>query len=545
MRRWNGWGEEGIDYPLPDSGAAYLERALGVGLPTPDASLESCLNAVPAPRLGPRAGLSLDARDRLLHARGQSLPDWVALRSGRIEVVPDGVAHPSSAGEVADLLDWARSEACSLIPYGGGTSVVGHINPLPSDRPVITVDLGVLSRLIDQDESSRLATFEAGIRGPDLESALQARGYTLGHFPQSFEGSTLGGWIATRSSGQQSLGYGRIEALFAGGHLETPQGTIALGPVPASAAGPDLRHMVLGSEGRLGVLTRAVVRVSPLPEKEEFFAAFLPSWSAGIEAARAIVWARPGLSMLRLSDPIETETTLALAGRDRLVAWADRGLRALGFGDGRCLLLAAASGESRRVRRARAEVSGIVRRHAGLPVGTPIGSIWQKTRFRAPYLRNTLWDRGYALDTLETALPWHAVASAVEAVRSSLTRRLEPQGERVLAFIHLSHVYPDGASLYATLIFRRAVDPDETLARWRSLKHAATHEILAHGGTISHQHGVGLDHAPYLEAEKGTVGLSALRAMIEAVDPEGILNPGKLVVSRQPSVKAERLMTDN
>jgi alkyldihydroxyacetonephosphate synthase len=530
MRRWNGWGEEDVDYPLPDSGAAYLEGALGSGVPSPDASFEGCLASVPASRLAPRPGLRLEPGDRLLHARGHSLPDWIALRAGRIGVFPDGVAYPESAEAVVGILDAAASHGWHIIPYGGGTSVVGHINPQPSDRPVLSLDLGRMNRLLDLDETSRLATFEAGIRGPDIEKALGARGYTLGHFPQSFELSTLGGWIATRSSGQQSLRYGRIEALFAGGRIETPVGPIELRPVPATAAGPDLRQVILGSEGRLGILTRAVVRVRPRPEREDFFAAFFPSWEAGVQAARAMAQARHGLSMIRLSDAVETKTTLALAGREKLVGWADRGLRTLGFGEGRCLLILAATGDARHVRAARGESQTIVRRQGGLPVGSPIGALWSKTRFRAPYLRNTLWERGYALDTLETALPWRAVPAAVEAVRGSLGRGLEPGGERVLAFVHLSHVYPDGASLYATYLFRRSADPDETLARWRSLKEAATLQVLTHGGTISHQHGVGLDHAPYLASEKGEVGMAALQALIDVFDPEGILNPGKLVV---------------
>jgi alkyldihydroxyacetonephosphate synthase len=536
MRRWNGWGDEATDYPLPESGAGYLERTLGAGVHYPDATLESTLASVPASRLPSGLGLSLDPRDRLLHARGQSLPDWVALRAGRIGTFPDGVACPEDSSEIVELLGLASGRNFHLIPYGGGTSVVGHINPMPSDRPVVTVDLGRLGRLIDLDETSRLATFEAGVRGPQLEAALREFGYTLGHFPQSFEFSTLGGWVATRSTGQQSLGYGRIEALFAGGHVETPVGPIDLTPVPATAAGPDLRQAILGSEGRLGILTRAIIRVQPLPESEVFFAAFLPSWEAGMQVIRTMAQARLPLSMIRLGDPIETETTLALAGRPGMVSWADGGLRFLGFREARCLLLMAATGEAGRVRRARAEAQAVVRRHGGLSVGTSMGSMWRKARFQSPYLRNTLWERGYALDTLETALAWSSVASAVESIRTTLARGLDDEAERVLAFVHLSSVYPDGASLYATYLFRRATDPDETFSRWRRLKDAATRQVLAHGGTLSHQHGVGLDHAPYLAREKGAVGMAALRGLVTAIDPQGILNPGKLIGSHPSSV---------
>ncbi|HSB90113.1 MAG TPA: FAD-binding oxidoreductase [Anaerolineales bacterium] len=529
MRRWNGWGDDEIEEPLPSQGAEFLAAALGPGTALPDASLDSVLSQVPASRALQTPGLDHEPLVRVLHARGQSLPDWVALRAGRLGVVPDAVAHPANPTDVAQLIRLAAERRWALIPYGGGTSVVGHVNPLPSEAPVVTVDLGGLNRLQRLDEASMLATFEAGVRGPDLEAALRARGFTLGHFPQSFEYSTLGGWIATRSTGQQSLHYGRIEAMFAGGHVEAPVGALDLAPIPASGAGPDLRQIVLGSEGRLGILTSAVVRVRRVAEADVFSAAFFPSWPSGIEAVRTMAQERLPLSMLRLSNPLETETTLALADRPNLVTWADRALRLLGYADGRCLLLLAATGGARRVSQARARAHAIIRRLGGLPAGTPIGSMWRKSRFRTPYLRNTLWERGYALDTLETAIPWSVVPAAAEAILAALRTGLESLTEHVLAFLHLSHVYPDGASLYATFLFRRSRNPDETLARWQRLKQAATRQILAHGGTLSHQHGVGLDHASYLVEEKGELGIRALRASLASFDPLGIMNPGKLI----------------
>ena len=193
--------------------------------------------------------------------------------------------------------------------------MVGHINAPRSDVPVLTLSLEKMTRLLDLDETSRVANFEAGVSGPELERLLHQRGYTLGHFPQSHEYSTLGGWIATRSSGQQSYYYGRIEQLFAGGRMETPLGTLDLPHFPASAAGIDVREMVLGSEGRMGVITSAKVRVSPLPETEEFYGVFFPSWEQGTDAVRQIAQERMLVSMLRLSNPVETETTLILSGK--------------------------------------------------------------------------------------------------------------------------------------------------------------------------------------------------------------------------------------
>ncbi|MGQ9768361.1 MAG: FAD-binding oxidoreductase, partial [Anaerolineae bacterium] len=252
MRRWNGWGDDTVQYPLNEAARRFLTARLGPGTPPRDATFADVVATVPPSRLPDHPLVSADPADRLRHARGQSLPDWVALRTGRIGAFPDGVARPATGEEVRELLDYALQVGAAVIPYGGGTSVVGHVNPLPGDRPVLTVDLARLNRLLRFDGEGNLAAFGAGIVGPELEAQLRARGFTLGHFPQSFEYSTLGGWIATRSSGQQSLGYGRIERLFAGGVLEAPAGTLTLPAFPASAAGPDLRELVLGAEGRLG-----------------------------------------------------------------------------------------------------------------------------------------------------------------------------------------------------------------------------------------------------------------------------------------------------
>jgi len=546
MRRWNGWGDDGTTYPLPETAAQYLEARIGAGLRLEDASLEGALAKIPASRLAPRPDLSTDAEDRLRHARGQSLPDWIALRSGQIGTFPDGIAYPVSEAEVCEWLDYARQASAKVIPYGGGTSVVGHINPLSGDAPVLTLDLSRLNRLLDLDETSRLATFEAGIPGPEIEKQLNERGYTLGHYPQSFEYSTLGGWIATRSSGQQSYYYGRIENLFAGGHVETPLGALDLPPHPASAAGPDLCQMILGSEGRFGIITRAILRVRPLPEEESFHAFFFHDWESGAAAVCEIAQAGLRLSMLRLSNALETTTTLALSGKESLVEWANRGLSFLRYDEGRCLLIAGFTAEKRNkaAKEQFAAARAIIRAHGGLWTGTSIGKMWKKSRFLTPYLRNTLWERGYALDTLETAVPWSSVLPTTGETQQGIRDGLAEIGERVLVFAHLSHVYKDGAGIYITYLYRRPertlsgaqrrsgsrrADPDETLRRWQILKGAASRVILAHGGTISHQHGVGLDHAPYLAAEKGELGMRLLEAARRTLDPQGVLNPGKLL----------------
>ncbi|GAB4212391.1 MAG: FAD-binding oxidoreductase [Roseiflexaceae bacterium] len=529
MRRWNGWGDESVAHTLPETAAQFIEQRVGAGVPTRDVALAAVLAAAPPSRLPAHPLVSREAAVRVLHARGQSLPDWVALRSGRLGRLPDGVAFPRSPEEVRELLRYGAEIGARIIPYGGGTSVAGHLTPPPGDAPVLTVSMARLSGLLRFDPTSRLATFGAGVAGPDLEALLRARGYTLGHFPQSFEHSTLGGWIATRSSGQQSLGYGRIEQLFAGGRLESPAGPLELPCFPASAAGPDLRELVLGSEGRLGLITEATVRVTPLPEREQALGLFFPDWERALAASRALAQSGLPLTMLRLSTPIETATTLALAGHARAIAALERLLALRGAGPGKCLLLIALAGAPAQIAAARRAALHLAASDGGINTGRTFGGQWMKNRFRTPYLRNTLWERGYAVDTVETATGWSRVPGMVDALQTALGDALTGQDERVHVFTHLSHQYTSGSSIYTTYLFRLSPDPDETLRRWQLLKSAASRTIVAHGGTISHQHGVGTDHAPYLAAEKGQLGLAAIRSLCALFDPNGMMNPGKLV----------------
>ena len=384
--------------------------------------------------------------------------------------------------------------------------------------------------MIDIDTDSLLASFEAGIRGPDLEAHLNQKGFTLGHYPQSFEYSTLGGWVATRSSGQQSRHYGRIEQLFAGGELLTSRGYLQLPPYPASAAGPDLRHLVLGSEGRMGVLTKVVVRISPLPEKDDIYAVFFPSWNNSKQAVQALAASGTRFSMVRLSNPMETATNLALAGHEREIAWLNRYLNFRNISQPEaCMCLVGFIGSRKQVRSARSEAFSIFRPFKGVSVGTVIGKAWKKNRFRSAYLRNTLWDLGYAVDTLETAVTWQNVTETVAAIEKSIREALIPWNERVHVFTHLSHVYPTGSSIYTTFVFRLAQTPGETLDRWRALKQAGSKAVVSAGGTITHQHGIGTDHKQYLAAEKGEVGIAALQQIFSYFDPDRRMNPGKLV----------------
>ncbi|MFO7662810.1 MAG: FAD-binding oxidoreductase [Chloroflexota bacterium] len=531
MRRWNGWGDDTIDYPIPPTALNFLEDILGSGIVPHDATMAEVVNAMPPSRL---EGIGhplvrTEAQDRLRHARGQSLPDWVELRSGRITEFPDGVAYPASTDQIISILNFASSTGTRLIPYGGGTSVVGHINSPGGSQPTLTVNLRRLNQLSHWDSISHLAGFGAGITGPELEAQLRARGFTLGHYPQSFEYSTLGGWVVTRSSGQQSLGFGRIENLFAGGTLLTPAGRLDLPPFPASAAGPDLRQIVLGSEGRMGILTDVTLRISPRPELEEFHAIFFPSFIEGMTAVRQLVQEQLPLSLIRLSTPVETRTTLALAGHERLIGLLESMLGVRGAGEEKSMLLCGFTGRRADVHHTRRATVDICKEQGGIHVGRRFGDQWIKGRFRTPYLRNALWEHGYAVDTVETATNWENIPRTLERIEAALREGLAGMDEPVHVFTHLSHVYPQGASIYSTYLFRIHEDSDETIRRWTQLKKGASQAIIASGGTISHQHGVGRDHAPYLAAEKGALGIAAISDVLRRFDPDGIMNPGVLI----------------
>lgn len=529
MRRWNGWGDDGVERDAPPAAFAYIAERVGNASPPRDASLAEALHTVPKSGLATMPGVDCGAESRLRHARGQSFPDWLAMRYGRMGPFPDGVATPRCHDDVVAILDQAVRRGVAVIPYGGGTSVVGHLQAEGQGRPVLSLDLSQLARLTDLEPRSRLATIGAGAPGPVVEAQLRAAGYVLGHFPQSWDYSTLGGWVVTRSSGQQSLRYGRIEPLFAGGRLVTPAGPLGLPTTPASAAGPDVRDLVLGSEGRLGVLTEAVVRIRPAPEVEDFHVVFFGDWESAATAVRSLSQAELGLSMLRLSNPAETETQLLLAGHPRAIGTLDRYLRLRGLGQGRCMLLIGITGARVACRLARSAALAIARRHGGVHTGRAIGKAWAASRFSGPYFRNTLWAAGYGVDTVETAVDWPRVTATMEAVEAAARDALAGFDERLHCFTHLSHVYPQGSSLYSTFVFRAGGDYDTDLARWQTLKARVSEAIVAGGGTISHQHGVGKDHQPYLAAEKGELGLRLLHQAMTALDPQGLMNPGKLV----------------
>jgi alkyldihydroxyacetonephosphate synthase len=533
--RWWGWGEESKRFELPPAAARMLRDELGEGQRERRVALEAV--AMPEPRPLPdaitdavnRASVLLSHEHRLRRAVGRGYPDLVRLRIGRLEAAPDAVVLPGAPEQVVRVLDVCSREGIAVIPFGGGTSVVGGVEPLAGPhRAAIALDLRRL-RGVEVDRTSLTARIGAGLRGPEAEAALRAEGLTLGHFPQSFEYATIGGFAATRSAGQASSGYGRFDEMVTAVRLVAPAGELETIAVPHSAAGPALRELILGSEGTLGVISDVTVRVRPAPPSRRYEGWMARSFEQGAEAVRALAQRDALPDVVRLSDEEETRVSLALSGAGA-AATVLRGayLRARRRRRG-CLAIVGWEGEADAVARRR-NLSGVVLRSGGLaPLGSRPGSTWERTRFEGPYLRDELVDRGYLVETLETAHTWSRVGHLYAAVRAAIAAALERQGTPGIVMCHISHVYRDAASLYFTLIARRR--PGEEIEQWRAAKRAACEAIVAGGGTITHHHAVGRDHAPFMSAEVGVLGIDALRALKRELDPAGIMNPGKLLPS--------------
>jgi len=546
--RWNGWGFARHEDNFADATRLwpFLAEALGTpDLPhTPAKTLaESTLapstlafgDLAPFQQAGCEIGMTPE--DRAFHTRGDSYRDLLDLRGGKLDPAPDAVIYPKDAAACQRAIELADKAGLALVPFGGGTSVVGGVSPLKgSHRGVLAIDTTKLDKLISVDRASLRATAEAGIYGPFLEQKLNAQGVTLGHYPQSFEFSTLGGWIAARGAGQQSNRYGKAEEWLVSARLATPKGPWATEAFPASSAGPRLTDLVAGSEGTLGLITEATFQVHERPTARDYRAYLFPSFEAGREAIRHIIQADIPVSSLRLSDEDETHFFGALSRLTSPPKTAhklqDAYLKLRGFGGARCALIAGAEGDEGLVAYARSAIATIVRKHGALAAGTSPAKNWLKGRFHGPYLRDPLMDRGLGVDTLETAASWADIPKLYSAVRAALletTRRVSENGAHGICLAHISHSYRDGASLYFTYLWPRSTGGlDAEIAEWHAIKSAASDAIATNGGTISHHHGAGTDHAKWMADEKGATSMAVLRALKAELDPNGIMNPGKL-----------------
>jgi alkyldihydroxyacetonephosphate synthase len=536
--RWWGWGDPLHPPGLPAHAVRFLRETVGVAArPRPPVALARAELAAPSIPAAALAALREilggehvreDHPERVLHAAGKGYPDLVRLRAGRPSGAPDAVLHPATHEQLRALLAVCVSESLAVVPFGGGTSVVGGVEPLRgAQRAVVALDMDRMAGVLSLDETSRLVSVQAGARVRELEGWLGTRGLTLGHFPQSFEYVTLGGCAATRSAGQASSGYGRFERMVHGLRLVAPAGGIELGAFPASAAGPGVRELAVGSEGTLGVIDQLTLRVRCAPARRVYEGVFFESFEAGMQALRRLAQDGCTPDVARLSDEQETRMSLALAGTGGAKGRLGRaylGMR--GYRDG-CLAILGFEGSVEDVAVRRAAASQVVRAADGLRVGGSPGRAWLASRFAAPYLRDELLTHGVMVETLETATRWSNVGELHGRVVEAIELALRAQGTPALVMCHVSHLYETGASLYFTFLARQR--EGEEIEQWRAAKTAASAAIVAAGGTITHHHAVGRDHAPWMEQEIGAAGIGGLRALKAELDPAGIMNPGKLL----------------
>jgi len=531
-----GTGGDDLTAAVPKGALKYLTRELGwTPRPTPPVAVDE-IRLAPS-RLSEEArarfvellgeeNVRADRESRLRRAGGKSYLDLLRRREGDASDAPDAVVLPGTTDETAALLAACGELGVVVVPFGGGTSVVGGLAGIdPDDRPSVAVDLSRMASVQSLDVPSSLVTVGPGMRGPALEQALDRQGLTFGHLPQSWEFATVGGYAATRSAGQNSTGVGRFDELVAGLTLATPSGVLELGHPPASAAGPDLLGLALGSEGTLGVITEVTLRVRPKPQSRVYEGWSFRSWAAGLAALQHL--ARHDLlpDIVRLSDPDETRANLLMASGTG--AKLLRGsLKTRGHSNG-CLLVLGWEGLPSLVRARRTEASGLLRDGGAIRLGNKVGESWKAHRFQGPYLRDRLMDAGLLVETLETAATWTALPTVYDAVRRALRESLAREGRRPLLMSHVSHGYATGASLYVTAI--ADLDDDLPIQQWLTAKRAATDALLGAGGTLTHHHAVGADHRPWMEREIGPLGVEVLRAVKQRLDPQGICNPGVLL----------------
>lgn len=518
------WGDPATPGRLPEAAAGLAtDRGDRTGvdpdeITLADAAVPSAARSALIEALG-ADHVTDDHRARIDHTRGYSTPDILALRAGDGTDAPDLVVTPGSHDDVLRILQICAEHRVAVVPFTGGTSVVGGLAP---DRAgfagVVSVDLARLDRLVDIDEVSRTATLQAGLRGVQAEELLRAKGFTLGHFPQSYEGAGIGGYAATRSAGQSSAGYGRFDEMVEALVVATPRGIIEVGTAPRSAAGPDLRQLFLGSEGVLGIITAVTVRIHPRPSYRVFEGWRFDDFDSGAAALRALVQDGPMPTVVRLSDEMETAVNLA----DPAAAGVGEDAAAI---DG-CLVVVGFEGERTEAEIRRTAATSVLERLGGTALGTGPGEAWRTGRFRGPYLRDPLLDAGVLVETLETVTYWSRLSDLRSAVTAALTDTLTAAGTPPLVMCHISHVYPAGASLYFTVV---APQTDDPIAQWSAAKTAANDAIRAAGASITHHHAVGRDHRVAYHAEIGDLALETLRAMKQTLDPTGVCNPGVLL----------------
>lgn len=549
-KKWWGWGLENKDYDLehrPDF-LPFLKSYLEVNLTEEHKHVEAETVKLPPVNLGQdiieefreilgKENVSTDKTERLIHAYGKSYRDLVRIRKGNVEFCHDIILFPKSHQDILKIIETANKYKIKLIPFGGGSGVIGGTE-VKKVQKTACIDLSRhMTKLINLDKKSLLATFQAGVMGPDLERVLNERGFSLSHYPQSFEFSTLGGWVATRAAGQQSTKYGKIEKLVTSVKMATPQGEIETIKLPAKATGPDINQIIIGSEGIYGIISEVTVKIHPLPEVKDYRGYLFETFAGGIKFIKEIIQDLEIYPVtVRLSDETETKLLFKLSEtkhsyiKDKindLVKTYIKEVKHFSF-DNMCFLLLGFEGSEDKLHYDQNKILELLKSYKVVHLGKSIGDKWYESRFDLPYLRDTLLDKGVMVDTLETSTIWSNLEHLYKSVRESLKSGIEETGVKGLVACHISHIYANGASLYYTFVAKQNIGSE--LEQWQIIKNRATDSIVEHQGAISHHHGIGSEHARWLPLEIGETGINILKGIKDKLDPDNIMNPQNLFV---------------
>jgi alkyldihydroxyacetonephosphate synthase len=550
--KWWGWGDVEAGFnPIAHPGFwPYAKSALGIEReipPTPPLALDAVQlpEAIVNPRFLAELVSALDSSqvcgsryERVIHAYGKGFRDLFRLRRGSAEGAPDLVVYPENENDVLVTLRAAAHHDVMVIPFGGGSNISGCLERMETRRMAVSLDMRRMRRVLAVDAESFTARAEAGVFGPDLEEQLGVHGMTLGHFPDSFLHSTLGGWIATRSAGMQSDKYGKIEDMVIALRMVTPEGVLATRTVPKSSNGIDVNHLCVGSEGTLGVITEATLQVHPRPELRLVPAYLFHEFEAGLQAMRECVRKECMPSMVRLNDPDKTALSLAFKPPSSRLSQAaskifKRYLQVKGFDLPRaCLMLTSFEGRKADVTRQSRQVNAIYRKFGGVSLGSSSGRSFEATKYDFPHIRDFLLERDATTDVSETATVWSNILPLYQATMKAIRDGVLESGVPPWSGCHISHTYRSGASLYFTFGFMQ--QRGHEMEQYLNVKRAAQQSFIDGGATLSHHHAVGTEHLPWLSADISPLGVKAVAAIKHGLDPDNIMNPGRLQPSPDP-----------
>jgi alkyldihydroxyacetonephosphate synthase len=544
--KWWGWGDvdAGFDSSAHPGFWPYAKQVLGIegdAPPPPPLALEAVrlpeanvhLSFLAELKCALRPGqICGDRHERVLHAYGKGFRDLYRLRRGSADGAPDLVVYPESENDVLATVRAAARHDVVVIPFGGGSNISGCLERTETRRMAVSLDMRRMRCVLEVDAESMTARIAAGVFGPDLEQQLWPHGMTLGHFPDSFLHSTLGGWIATRSAGMQSDKYGKIEDMVVALRMVTPEGVLETRRVPKSSNGIDVNHLCIGSEGTLGVITEATMRVHPRPEARVVPAYLFPDFESGIEAMRECVRRECVPAMMRLNDPDKTALSVAFkppsSRLSQAVSKVFKGyLKAKGFDLPRsCLMMAAFEGRKGEVARQMQRVDNIYSKMGGANLGLASGKSFEATKYDFPHIRDFLLEREVTTDVSETSTVWSNILPLYWATMAAIRTGVLESGVRPWAGCHISHTYHCGASVYFTFGFKQ--EQGHEMDQYLRVKRAAQQSFIDHGGTLSHHHAVGTEHLPWLAADISPLGVQAVAGIKQSLDPGDNMNPGRL-----------------